>query len=325
MAISCGLVALTVQSLQSLRGVSRGNGCRASVLMDRERTTLTRTSHSAGVAKCASPSLFSLTAKRSSAAPSRWHGGGFTFPAYRARKQDFGAQPGDLDPLGFKDSIGQPPSRAPMIRSRPRAPIEAGDFILGYPERSVCPFRCRSRMCSGGWHVRWPAQFQTRVATLTVFAIIAERRRGCWSTKLFGVERRALDACAAKDDRARAATADDRLHLCHRPGPSTVPLAAACAGDRHAIPAARASTSIPSHHPPQHDFEPPTIRTRISSAMMKFARTVLPVHQRQGDRHLEFLQRGWFDDGNLRAWTTNADRSSACRKRSTFTVSPTIR
>jgi len=39
--------------------------------------------------------------------------------------QDFGAQPGDLNPLGYKDGIDQPPGQG--------RPIKAGEFILGYP------------------------------------------------------------------------------------------------------------------------------------------------------------------------------------------------
>jgi Dyp-type peroxidase family len=55
--------------------------------------------------------------------------------------QDFGAQPGDLNPLGYRDSIGQPaidgcgveplPGQGPAIR--------AGEFILGYPGEAGVP------------------------------------------------------------------------------------------------------------------------------------------------------------------------------------------
>jgi len=48
--------------------------------------------------------------------------------------QDFGAQPGDLNPLGYKDGIDQPSIEGsdPEPPSYGR-PIKAGEFILGYP------------------------------------------------------------------------------------------------------------------------------------------------------------------------------------------------
>jgi Dyp-type peroxidase family len=49
--------------------------------------------------------------------------------------QDFGAQPGDLNPLGYKDGIGQPAIEGSGIEPLPGQgrPIKAGEFILGYP------------------------------------------------------------------------------------------------------------------------------------------------------------------------------------------------
>ena len=49
--------------------------------------------------------------------------------------QDFGAQPGDLNPLGYKDGIDQPAIEGSGFEPLPgqgRA-IKAGEFILGYP------------------------------------------------------------------------------------------------------------------------------------------------------------------------------------------------
>jgi Dyp-type peroxidase family len=49
--------------------------------------------------------------------------------------QDFGAQPGDRNPLGYKDSIGQPAIEGCGVEPLPGQgrPIKAGEFILGYP------------------------------------------------------------------------------------------------------------------------------------------------------------------------------------------------
>ena len=54
---------------------------------------------------------------------------------------DFGAQPGDLNPLGYKDSIGQPAIEGCGVESLPGQgrPIKAGEFILGYPGEAGVP------------------------------------------------------------------------------------------------------------------------------------------------------------------------------------------
>jgi deferrochelatase/peroxidase EfeB len=48
--------------------------------------------------------------------------------------EDFGAQPGDLNPLGYRDSIGQPTIEGTGVEPLPgQGPaIKAGEFILGY-------------------------------------------------------------------------------------------------------------------------------------------------------------------------------------------------
>jgi Dyp-type peroxidase family len=49
--------------------------------------------------------------------------------------QEFGAQPGDLNSLGYKDGIDQPPIEGSGVEPLPGQgqPIKAGEFILGYP------------------------------------------------------------------------------------------------------------------------------------------------------------------------------------------------
>jgi Dyp-type peroxidase family len=55
--------------------------------------------------------------------------------------QDFGAQPGDLNSLGYKDSIGQPAIEGSGVEPLPgQGPaIKAGEFILGYPGEAGVP------------------------------------------------------------------------------------------------------------------------------------------------------------------------------------------
>ena len=55
--------------------------------------------------------------------------------------QDFGAQPGDLNALGYKDGIDQPPIEGSGVDPLPGQgrPIKAGEFILGYPGEAGVP------------------------------------------------------------------------------------------------------------------------------------------------------------------------------------------
>jgi Dyp-type peroxidase family len=55
--------------------------------------------------------------------------------------QDFGAQPGNLNPLGYRDSIGQPAIEGSGVEPLPgQGPaIKAGEFILGYPGEAGVP------------------------------------------------------------------------------------------------------------------------------------------------------------------------------------------
>ena len=55
--------------------------------------------------------------------------------------QDFGAQPGDLNPLGYHDGIDQPAIEGSGVEPVPGQgrPIKAGEFILGYPGEAGVP------------------------------------------------------------------------------------------------------------------------------------------------------------------------------------------
>src|SRR6185295_13433270 len=54
---------------------------------------------------------------------------------------DFGAQPGDLNSLGYKDGIDQPAIEGSGVEPPPAygRPIKAGEFILGYPGEAGIP------------------------------------------------------------------------------------------------------------------------------------------------------------------------------------------
>jgi Dyp-type peroxidase family len=64
------------------------------------------------------------------------------FPGIKVvASQDFGAQPGDLNPLGYKDGIDQPAIEGSGVEPPPDGgrPIKAGEFILGYPGEAGVP------------------------------------------------------------------------------------------------------------------------------------------------------------------------------------------
>src|SRR5258705_11401130 len=57
--------------------------------------------------------------------------------------QNFGAQPGDLNPLGYKDGIDQPAIEGSGVDPLPGGgpSIKAGEFILGYPGEAGVPLQ----------------------------------------------------------------------------------------------------------------------------------------------------------------------------------------
>ena len=118
--------------------------------------------------------------------------------------QDFGAQPGDLNPLGYKDLIGQPAIEGSGVDPLPGQgrPIKAGEFILGYPGESGVPLPMPSPDVLGrnGTFVGL-RKYQSLVGTFNRFsASECRNRRGTGiprgQTRGSLAQRRAADACA---------------------------------------------------------------------------------------------------------------------------------
>lgn len=86
--------------------------------------------------------------------------------------QDFGAQPGSLNPLGFRDLIGQPAIEGSPVEPLPgqEEPIKAGEFILGYPGETGVPYDMPKPEVLGrnGTYV-CVRKYQTRVGTFNSF------------------------------------------------------------------------------------------------------------------------------------------------------------
>lgn len=86
--------------------------------------------------------------------------------------QDFGAQPGSLNPLGFRDLIGQPAIEGSPVETLPGQgdPIKAGEFVLGYPGETGVPLDMPAPDILGrnGTYI-CVRKYQTRVGTFNRF------------------------------------------------------------------------------------------------------------------------------------------------------------
>jgi Dyp-type peroxidase family len=106
--------------------------------------------------------------------------------------QDFGAQPGDLNPLGYKDSIGQPAIEGCGIDSLPGQgrPIKAGEFILGYPGEAGVPLPMpRPDVLGRNGTFVGMRKYQSRVGTFNRFLrehAGTEQERELLAAKLMG-------------------------------------------------------------------------------------------------------------------------------------------
>jgi deferrochelatase/peroxidase EfeB len=141
-----GLVALGApkESLQSFPEAFRvGMAARADILLDRGENDPKNWDPPFGSGQIhIGISIFSDTEEkwRRTMALARQQYHGFSGVSV-VDVQDFGAQPGDLNPLGYKDSIGQPAIEGSGVDPLPGQgrPIKAGEFILGYPGEAGAP------------------------------------------------------------------------------------------------------------------------------------------------------------------------------------------
>ena len=106
--------------------------------------------------------------------------------------QDFGAQPGDLNPLGYKDGIDQPAIEGSGVEPLPGQgkPIKAGEFILGYPGEAGVPLPMPQPDILGrnGTYVGF-RKYQTRVGAFNRFLHAhgsTEEEREMLAAKLVG-------------------------------------------------------------------------------------------------------------------------------------------
>jgi len=86
--------------------------------------------------------------------------------------QDFGAQPGDLNSLGYRDGIDQPAIEGSGVDPLPGygRPIKAGEFILGYPGEAgvILPMPQPDILGRNGTYVGF-RKYQSRVGAFNRF------------------------------------------------------------------------------------------------------------------------------------------------------------
>ena len=301
-------------------------------------TTIRRTGSSRSAADGSiSRSASSATPRRSGAAPWRWRGSSMReLPGVTVlATQDFGAQPGDLNPLGYKDGIDQPAIEGSGVEPLPGQgrPIKAGEFILGYPGEAGVPLPMPQPDVLGrnGTYVGL-RKYQSRVGAFNRFLRAnaqTDEERELLAAKLVGRWRSGapLTLAPAKDDPALGAgpAAEQRLQLRQRSGWPAGAARLPYAADepaRHQLAGAD-RREHPSHHPAQHDVWRAIRPERALRARRRNpARALLPVHQRQGDGHDRIPaagvdQRRQFHRGSA----TSATRSSGLQEDgATFTI-----
>jgi Dyp-type peroxidase family len=248
--------------------------------------------------------------------------------------QDFGAQPGDLNPMGYRDSIGQPAIEGSGVEPLPGQgrPIKAGEFILGYPGETGLPLPPPTPDVLGrnGTFVGL-RKYQTRVGAFNRFLrehAQTDQQRELLAAKLIGRWRSGAPLTLAPDEDDPELGADplrnndftyagDRhgrqvplgSHM-RRMNPRDTEMAILADVNLHRI--IRRSTTFgapydPDALSPEADSEPRGLYFIFISAKAMAT--------------LEFLQREWINDGNFMALDDERDPNIGLQRDSgTFTI-----
>jgi Dyp-type peroxidase family len=248
--------------------------------------------------------------------------------------QDFGAQPGDLNPLGYRDSIGQPAIDGSGVDPLPGQgpPVKAGEFILGYPGEAGVPLPMPSPDVLGrNGTFAGLRKYQSRVGTFNRFLrehAGTEQDRELLAAKLVGRWRSGAPLTLAPDqddpelgadprrsnDFTYAADPDGRqvplgAHM-RRMNPRDTKLAILTDVNVHRI--IRRSTTYgapydPDAISPQDDETPHGLYFTFISAKAMAT--------------LEFLQQEWINNGNFMSLGTERDPNVGLQQDgATFTI-----
>jgi Dyp-type peroxidase family len=248
--------------------------------------------------------------------------------------QDFGAQPGDLNSLGYKDGIDQPPIEGSGVGPLPGQgqPIKAGEFILGYPGEAGFPLPMPQPDILGrnGTYVGF-RKYQTRVGAFNRFLHTngsTEEERELLAAKLVGRWRSGAPLTLAPDVDNPALGADPQRNNdfnysndprgrqapfgCHirRMNPRDTNLTRLTDVNLHRV--IRRGTT----------YGPPYDPNVLSDADDQVPRGAyfLFISAKAMDT-IEFLQREWINDGNFMSLGDERDPIIGLQdEQSTFTI-----
>jgi len=226
--------------------------------------------------------------------------------------QDFGAQPGDLNPLGYKDGIDQPAIEGSGVDPLPgQGPlIKAGEFILGYPGEVGVPLPMPQPDILGrnGTYVGL-RKYQSRVGTFNRFLHAngnTEEERELLAAKLVGRWRSGAPLTLAPEVDDPALGADPRRNNdfnyaddargqrapfgCHirRMNPRDTKLTRLTDVNIHRV-IRRGTTYGPPYDP--NDF------SEVADTVPRGA--IFLLISAKAMATLEFLQQEWINDGNF--------------------------
>ncbi len=227
-------------------------------------------------------------------------------------RQDFGAQPGDLNSLGYKDGIDQPVIEGGGVEPLPGwgRPIKAGEFLLGYPGESGVPVPMpRPDVLARNGTFVGLRKYQSRVGAFNRFLRAngnTEQERELLAAKLVGRWRSGAPLTLAPDvdDPALGADLQRNNHFdysndvkgrrapfgCHirRMNPRDTQLTRLTDGNIHRL--IRRGTTYGAPYDPNALSEDDDNVPRGAYFLFISARAMATI---------EFLQQEWINDGNF--------------------------
>jgi Dyp-type peroxidase family len=226
--------------------------------------------------------------------------------------QDFGAQPDDLNPLGYKDGIDQPAIEGSGVVPLPGRgrPIKAGEFILGYPGEAGVPLPMPQPEILGrnGTYVGF-RKYQSRVGAFNRFLHAnsrTEQERELLAAKLVGRWRSGAPLTLAPDVDNPAIGADPRrnndFNYANDPRGLQVPLGSHIRRMNPRDTELARLTDVSIHRLIRRGttYGPPYDPNALSEEADEIPRGAHFLFiSAKAMSTLEFLQQEWINDGNF--------------------------